>query len=236
MNKSKSKNIGIFESLRFVFFTLLFFFLNSTIFSEDRKNKIEFIGLSMFSAEYTSGEVLLAWETITEVNIYGYEVVRGDSLNNWQTLGFIPGSGNSNSLKSYSFIDSEPQIHDCMYFLKQINADGYYSYSDTISASITTGVVDDILNNFELFQNYPNPFNPTTEIAYSLPKGSNVTLKIYNAIGQEVAVLINERQEAGMFTVTFNASSASGGLPSGIYFYSIRTAENASVKKMMLLK
>ncbi len=90
----------------------------------------------------------------------------------------------------------------------------------------------DVPASYQLHQNYPNPFNPTTVISFSLPKASNVTLKVYNALGQEVATLINEFKAAQTHTVEFNASN----LASGVYIYKLE-AENFSVsKKMVLMK
>ena len=85
---------------------------------------------------------------------------------------------------------------------------------------------------FALAQNYPNPFNPTTTISYSLPQPSAVTLRIFNALGQEVTVLVNERREAGSYQAAWNASSAS----SGIYFYRLQAGEYVETKKMILLR
>jgi len=86
---------------------------------------------------------------------------------------------------------------------------------------------------YSLQQNYPNPFNPTTNISFSLPKNSNVTLKIFNSAGKEVARLIdNEFRAANNYAVQFDAS----GLPSGIYFYSLETQNYKDTKKMMLIK
>ena len=91
----------------------------------------------------------------------------------------------------------------------------------------------EIPNEFSLTQNYPNPFNPSTKINYSLPVGANVTLKIYNILGQEVMTLINnELISAGNHEITFKAN----GLPSGIYIYSIRANDFVKTKKMLLLK
>jgi hypothetical protein len=99
------------------------------------------------------------------------------------------------------------------------------------------------LVNFQLFQNYPNPFNPNTTISYQLPEGSNVTLKIFNALGEEVATLVNEYKPAGSYEVGFNASallgsvSAKGGYASGVYFYRLQVgSEFSDSKKMILLK
>jgi hypothetical protein len=87
-------------------------------------------------------------------------------------------------------------------------------------------------SNFELEQNYPNPFNPTTVIKYQLPAVSYVTLKIYDVLGRVVQTLVDGKQNAGYYDVTFNASE----LSSGVYFYELRTDHNSSFKKMLLLK
>jgi len=85
---------------------------------------------------------------------------------------------------------------------------------------------------FRLQQNYPNPFNPVTTIAYELPKPVTVALKVYNIFGQEVASLINGREEAGQHEVQFEA----GNLAGGIYFYKLQAGEFTDTKKLVLLK
>jgi len=87
--------------------------------------------------------------------------------------------------------------------------------------------------SFTLYQNYPNPFNPETIINYELGIRNDVSLKVYNALGMEVAVLVNENKPAGRYSVTFDGS----GLSSGIYYYSLFT-EGAllDTKRMVLLK
>ncbi len=89
-------------------------------------------------------------------------------------------------------------------------------------------------NTTVLEQNYPNPFNPITKISYTLPNGflDNVKLQIFNTKGELVKSLINEKQNSGLYSVDFNAS----GLNSGMYFYSLKTANSATTKKMILLK
>ncbi len=85
---------------------------------------------------------------------------------------------------------------------------------------------------FALSQNYPNPFNPTTRIDYRLPKASNVTLAIYNSLGQKIATLVEGPRAAGEYSVTWNASN----LANGLYFYRLETSSTSIIKKMMLMK
>jgi hypothetical protein len=97
-----------------------------------------------------------------------------------------------------------------------------------------THVEDVSLKNYdyELYQNYPNPFNPTTTIRFTIPHRSNVTLKVYDMLGKEIATLVDEDKEPGGYSVNFDAS----GLPSGVYFYRIRAGEFNQTKKMVLMK
>jgi hypothetical protein len=116
---------------------------------------------------------------------------------------------------------------------------GFSNASPTYQALIWFGVAvgvekEDNLTpeTFSLSQNYPNPFNPSTSIKFSIPEASNVVLKVYDILGSEVAVLVNEKVEAGNYTVNFDASQ----FASGMYIYSIKAGEFTVSKKMMLLK
>ncbi len=93
------------------------------------------------------------------------------------------------------------------------------------------------LENFALEQNYPNPFNPTTTIKYVIPKSGLVQLKVYDALGREAATLVNEFQSAGEHSKIFNTETLHAtSLPSGIYFYQLKSGEYITTKKMILLK
>ena len=111
---------------------------------------------------------------------------------------------------------------------------GSYAIIDDLSFGGPTDVNDNqvIVNTYELGQNYPNPFNPSTQISFSLPEATFITLKVFNSLGEEVTTLVNGFENAGLKTVTFNASD----LPSGIYYYRIQTDNYVETKKMILLK
>ena len=98
-----------------------------------------------------------------------------------------------------------------------------------------TGVIQ-IGNNaptkFLLRQNYPNPFNPTTKINYELPVSNHVSLKIFDALGKEVADLVNENQAPGSYSVEFSAAN----FTSGVYFYRLEAGNYVDIKRMVLIK
>jgi enterochelin esterase family protein len=89
-----------------------------------------------------------------------------------------------------------------------------------------------IVNSFELLQNYPNPFNPMTSIEYKVISSEYVILKVYDLLGNEIAELVNERNEAGNYKVNFDGRH----LSSGVYFYKLKVGKNSQVRKMILLK
>ncbi len=104
----------------------------------------------------------------------------------------------------------------------------------TITGGLTsaTGISNIVPDKFSLSQNYPNPFNPSTTINYELPITNYVSIKVYDALGNEIETLVNEKQNAGSYSVDFNAAS----LPSGIYFYKLVTEKFSETKKMILIK
>ncbi len=196
------------------------------------------VELKSFTANVNENKVMLEWVTATEVNNYGFEILRQAQDDEWDLLGFIEGHGNSNSPKQYSFTD-ENLIGGTLfiYRLKQVDTDGTYEYSDEIEVEIVPA-------EFALYQNYPNPFNPSTKIKFTIPTSINppfakggstggfVTLIVFDILGNEIATLVNEEKPAGTYEVTFDA----GRFSSGIYFYRIVTKDFVQIKKMMLLK
>ncbi len=108
----------------------------------------------------------------------------------------------------------------------------YWSSGFGFQTTVTSVDDENIPTEFSLKQNYPNPFNPTTIISYQLPISSHVTLKVFDLLGREVAVLVNEEKSPGNYEVKFNGSN----LASGIYFYRLNAGQYSQMKKMILLK
>jgi hypothetical protein len=105
------------------------------------------------------------------------------------------------------------------------------------SVAGATGVENGLApREFALFQSYPNPFNPSASIQYDLAKAGQVSLKVYNVLGNEVVTLVNGRQAAGSYTVPFNSSTGKLTLSSGVYFYRLETGSFVSTKKLILVK
>ena len=174
------------------------------------------VELTSFNASINNTNVILSWETATEVNNYGFEIERksistSSKEGDWIKIGFANGHGNSNSPKAYSFTDKNLNGGTIFkYRLKQIDNDGQYEYSKEAEIEI-------IPNKYILFQNYPNPFNPSTTIKYAIPYGSTVEIIIYNTIGQKVDEFNEGTKDAGYYDVVWEPKN----LSSGVYFYSI---------------
>jgi photosystem II stability/assembly factor-like uncharacterized protein len=179
-------------------------------------------------------DVELIWQTSSETNNQGFEIQRSIS-NQWSIIGFVNGYGNSNTTHDYSYTDKNLNSGKYNYRLKQIDFNGNYEYYN-LSSEVVIGSPE----KFELSQNYPNPFNPTTNLEFRIPAspqgGSElgfVSLKVYNSIGQEVKILVNENKNPGSYKVKFNGADFS----SGIYFYTLYVDGKAlQTRKMLLVK
>ncbi len=107
--------------------------------------------------------------------------------------------------------------------------------------SVPPGVTDvedlaELPSQYKLEQNYPNPFNPSTTINFAITNPEQVSLRIYNNLGQQVAELVNQFLPSGSYTVNFDALSDAGNISSGFYFYNLTTPSFSQTKKMILLK
>lgn len=187
------------------------------------------VELTSFNVSALGKNVQLRWNTATETNNAGFEVERSEGgMNNWTKVDFVDGHGTTNVPQSYSYIDSKVTAGTYSYRLKQIDRDGKFEYSNTVEVNVGLTAED-----FHLSQNYPNPFNPSTKIQFAVRQSEFVSLKVYNALGQEVKTLFNGIAEANtLHKVEFDGSS----LPSGVYFYSLKTKDRHEVKKLSLMK
>ena len=186
------------------------------------------VELISFSAQAHKEKIILNWSTATELNNSGFDVERSLDSKEFLKLGFVQGHGTTTQQQDYTFIDNNINTQTKYYYrLKQLDNDGSFEYSETIEIDYS-GIPD----NYSLSQNYPNPFNISTIIRYSIPEEKLVTIKIYNALGEEVKTLTNKIQQPGRYTINFDATF----LSSGLYFYRLVAGDFVETKKMLLLK
>jgi len=210
----------------------LIYYLNGNIFSinlwdidDVQVDYVVPVELASFTANASEGLVELSWLTSTETNNRGFEVQRSKS-GDFETIAFVEGHGTTTETQSYSYFDRSVNAGGYSYRLKQIDFDGTFKYSNIVEVDVP------MLREFALDQNYPNPFNPSTTIKFSLAEATDVSLSIYNTLGQKVTELVNGKLDAGRYSYQWNASN----VPTGMYIYELRTDKFVSVKKMILLK
>lgn len=189
------------------------------------------VELTSFTASAHGRSVTLAWATATEIKNSGFQIERkalDAKKGEWQKVAFINGHGTTNAAQSYGYTDALQVAGKYSYRLKQIDADGKFEYSKEVEAAIALQAQD-----YALSSNYPNPFNPTTSFHFAVKKAGNVSVTIFNTIGQEVRSLFNDVAQADvMYDLTFDGAS----LASGTYFYVLKTADRFEVKKMLMMK
>jgi hypothetical protein len=199
------------------------------LFGYDLGNVIP-VELTSFTASVSNNDVVLNWSTASEINNHGFEVQK--MMNNeFYAIGFVEGSGTTTNEKSYSFYDRNVSSGKLSYRLKQIDFNGAFEYSPIVEVEVAVPVA------YTLGQNYPNPFNPSTTITFGLSVDSKVSLKVFDMLGQEIAVLVDGSLTAGNHEINFDASS----LNSGVYFYTLEAngidgISFMNTKKMILTK
>jgi M6 family metalloprotease-like protein len=196
-----------------------------------------------FNADFSGTHPHLYWDANLEPDLSGYRVYKKLTLQDGQSSTTYTFTTSTSYTDDYFTIKSGRFASDIAeYWVVSVDNSGYLSvdskHYDTRGSSIIQWkpLSNNNVSKFKLNQNYPNPFNPASVISYQLPQESYVKLTVYNSLGQKVKTLVNEIQQAGNYTVNFNASSIKGGLPSGIYYYALQAGSFVSTKKMILMK
>lgn len=181
--------------------------------------------LSLSAIPQDNSKVIVKWSTSSEINNKGFEVQRSlDGRNNWQTIAFVQGAGDSYSVKNYSYTDGNLVARRYFYQLKQVDIDGRYKYSMVVSANLSTR------DGYSLEQNFPNPTGGSqyTTIRFTLPRRTNVTLSLYDLNGRLIQTLATGNRDAGTHAIPFDPSK----LSTGLYYYKLQTEDFTDTKKM----
>jgi hypothetical protein len=177
-----------------------------------------------FAAVAGYNVITLNWNTLSEVDNARFEIERDGSL-----MTQVASLGNTTSGHSYSFVDhSVVNGSHYSYTLFAVDLSGSRAELATTDA-VAGGAVS---SEYMLSANFPNPFNPSTTIAYSLANAGLVNLKVYDLTGRVITTLVNENQESGSHTVSFDGVN----LPSGIYYYRLTAGSFSATNKMVLMK
>ncbi len=187
--------------------------------------------------DFSISNVEILWDKNTEPDIDYYKIYK---KNENEEYSCYDTSRNNEYIDFNETFDSLSNNYKYVYY--KITAVDSSNKESTFSSEIKLPVIDTIscinqkssnmIFEFSLYQNYPNPFNPTTTIEYSIQKQSNVTLKVFDAIGSEVSTLVNKLQPQGNYKITYNGQY----LSSGVYFYKLQAGEFIEIKKMILMK
>ena len=175
--------------------------------------------------------VELKWKNEPQPTFNTFEIERLSS-SVWEKIGEVTALDTTNGYQTYTYIDNLQNTNgeNARYRLKTLSNDGNLQYSNEVEV-IALPV------KYTLENNFPNPFNPQTKIQYSIPENAVVQLIIYDALGRQIAELVNEKQEAGFYSKTFEGQN----LSSGVYFYRLIAQTQGKniftqIKKMVLIK
>ncbi len=185
------------------------------------------VELVSFDAIATGTSITLTWTTAGESNNAGFSVEMRASADEFLNIGFIEGAGTTTDAKQYSFNLSVGTAGRYTFRLKQIDADGLFSYSDTVELDVA------LLNAYQLSSAYPNPFNPITQFNLMVATDQEVDIQVVDVTGRIVRQLHNGNLESGrQYSFTFDA----GTLPSGAYWIRVVGEQFSSNKAVVLLK
>jgi hypothetical protein len=170
--------------------------------------------------------IQLRWSTASEINNYGFEILRKSIEGDWEAICFVEGKGTTTEISQYSYLDQNFTEGKYSYRLKQIDFDGSYELSETFEIEVY------LPSELRLNQNYPNPFNSETVLSFIVPDDEMVHLYLLNSIGERVIDFINDRITAGFHTIKFNAEN----LASGVFFAVLQTPNILKCVKIIFIK
>jgi len=199
------------------------------------------VNLSSFQARAGYGNIQLEWTTASEENNAGFYLMRSeDPEGEFVRLNseLIEGSGNANTSNSYSYTDAEIASEVTYYYkLYSVDYNGdVYAYN-----TLASGTAMALPKSFAIYQNYPNPFNPTTRLKFDVPKQAEISIEIYNMLGQKVRTLVNnEVYQPGVYdNIIWDARDDRGNqVANGIYYmvFSARNFDFRQVRKLVFMK
>lgn len=206
--------------MRYLSFLIFFQFINQTVLPQTTHN------ISVGNFSFTPAQITITvGDKVRWTNTGGLHNVVADD--NSFTSGAVSSS-------AWVYEHTFNSVGNNPYYCSAHGGPGGVGMSGVVIVENATDITDDNISvfKFNLIQNFPNPFNPTTKISYTIPERGNVSLKVFNLLGSQVAELVNAEIEAGSYDITFNASN----LPTGTYFYRLQTSSSVETKKMILLK
>ena len=221
-----SYTLPVGRSLKFYDQSLGYFVGNTGLIYRYYDSTYVPVELTNFGFNIQDDQVILTWETASELNNKGFEIQKRVTGENWREIGFVAGNGTTTIPHEYTFSDYSLVDGSNYYKLKQIDYDGTITYSNILSVIFNKNYT------FKLYPNHPNPFNSETTINFSLPIRSDVTLEIYNILGQKVDKIHLNNLKSGNNRIHYSADN----LTSGIYFYTIENRGLKITGKMLLLK
>jgi hypothetical protein len=170
-----------------------------------------------------------------KLQIIGAATLDGN-LNISLVNNFVPAIGDTFEVLTYSSHTGNFSAINGLNTGTGISFDTVFTSTALLLVTITTSDIEESFNSipkeYALAQNYPNPFNPSTKIEYSIPQLSNVVIKAFDILGNEIETLVNEEKQVGTYEITWSAEN----LPSGVYFYRLQAGDFIETKKMVLLR
>lgn len=200
--------------------------LNNLAFSDILINNATVlpVELTNFSASFVDQQIKLKWSTVSELNNAGFEIQRSTNAKHWTPIYFLPGAGNSQKLRDYSFVDEHPNEARNYYRLKQTDYDGSTTYSKIIS-------VDVHKDQFDLGKFSPNPISdPYTSVHFILPAASVWNITIFDYLGKKY-LSQNWALNQGENKLNFDFP----GLPSGSYLVKFENKTQRFIRKLNVI-